>query len=115
MFVPDIKMKALHGETLQRLLNTATDRTETRGMEWGTSKCHTLSAEPDGQNTSLKLARENLKTKATASYLGITGSATGTEPEASIHRIRSTLKLAHKMRELGLHWGQMTTNNLLGI
>lgn len=115
IFADDVKFQALNEETLQRLLNIATDWEKTYGKVWITDKGHILSVEPERQNTPLTLAAENLETKTTASYLGITESARRTEPEANIYRITSTLKLAHRMRELRLHWGQPTTSEPLGI
>lgn len=56
-----------------------------------------------------------IQTRATTTYLGVTATARAMCVNVNLKRIQNAIKAGHNLRRLGLHWGTLSTANMLRV
>lgn len=115
LFADDVKIQAKDDKVLQRLLDAASGWACKYGMTWNSSKCTIIRTGDVEQAPQLKISGREIKNSTKAEYLGITATAKGTAPDATIRRIGNAVKMAMGLRNAGIHFGKATTTTLIRI
>lgn len=116
LFADDVKMQAADRDTMQELLNIATEWASDSGMTWAPHKCDIVTTqERESEERRLTLAGAEVKEGKEARYLGVTISARGVTENGTVERVKASTKLATLLTTQGVNTHRMSSCSLAKV
>lgn len=116
MFADDVKLQANNRETMQQLLDIASQWAVNREMIWAPQKCFVITARPTAYEAEqLTLAGSKIQEVTEETYLGVSINTRGTTDRKTLERVRKASNLARCIRHEGVNVRAMSTKALRNV